>query len=149
MTNRPRLLVLLATMALPMMLGACADLPLNKPSEWGTPSRAEETGAVGTTPQTAEPGESSGSADAVNELVTSSRAAKASGDYTHALADIERAVRIEPRNPYLWIELGEIHLLQDDPRRAASMARKAMSVAGDNREAKIAAESLLQRASGS
>lgn len=142
-----RLLFVLAV--LPLALGACAEFPLNKPSEWGTPSAPDETGTVGTTPETSGQDGASGSADAVNELVTSSRAAKASGDYAHALADIERAVRIEPRNPWLWIELGEIHLLQDDPRRAASMARKAMSVAGDNREAKAAAERLLQRASGS
>ena len=86
--------------------------------------------------------------EAVQELVANSRTSRASGDYAHALSDIERAIRIEPRNPYLWIELGEIYLLQDDPQRAASMARKAMSVAGDNRAAKVAAESLLERASG-
>ena len=134
---------------LPVALGACAELPLNKPPDWGTTSAPGETGTVGTAPGESGQDGSSGSADAVNELVTSGRAAKASGNYAHALADIERAVRIEPRNPWLWIELGEIHLLQDDPRRAASMARKAMSVSGEDRAAKATAESLLERATGS
>lgn len=66
-----------------------------------------------------------GSAAEVQELVTSSRSSRAIGDYALALADIERAVRIEPRNPRLWLALGEIHLLQDDSRQVAAMARKA------------------------
>ena len=146
-----RQLQLLMLILLPLGMSGCADLSLNRPSEWGAASTSASgaPGAVGTVPEAGEADTSSGSADAVNELVTSSRAAKATGDYVHALADIERAVRIEPRNPYLWIELGEIYLLQDDPRRAASMARKAMSVAGENRAAKAAAESLLERATGS
>ena len=64
------------------------------------------------------------------------------------LADIERAIRIEPRNPYLWLELGETHLALDDRQQAAATARKAMSVAGADRTAKAAAEDLLERASG-
>ena len=143
-------LKLFVLILLPLVVSGCADLALNKPPEWGAPSTSSPvgTGGVGTTPESGEQAAASRSAEAVNELVTSSRAARAEGDYAHALADIERAVRIEPRNPYLWIELGEIYLLQDDPQRAASMARKAMSIAGDDRAAKVAAESLLERASG-
>ena len=35
---------------------------------------------------------------------STSSLARASGDYAHALADIERAIRIEPRNPYHWFD---------------------------------------------
>ena len=122
-------------------LSACADLPLNPP-----PGPA--TGSSASAPQDeAEAETKSGSAEAVQELVTSSRTSRASGDYAHALADIERAIRIEPRNPYLWLELGEIHLSRDDPQQAAAMARKAVSVAGADDAAKAAAEELLERAS--
>lgn len=122
-------------------LSACADLPLNSP-----PGPA--TGGSASAPQDeAEAETKSGSAEAVQELVTSSRTSRAGGDYAHALADIERAIRIEPRNPYLWLELGEIHLSRDDPRQAAAMARKAVSVAGADDAAKAAAEELLERAS--
>jgi Flp pilus assembly protein TadD len=122
-------------------LSACADLPLN-------PSTGPATGASGSaTREEADSETGSGSAEAVQELVASSRTSSAGGDYAHALADIERAIRIEPRNPYLWLELGEIHLSRDDPQQAAAMARKAMSVAGADGAAKAAAEKLLQRAS--
>lgn len=122
-------------------LSACADLPLD-------PSPGPATGGSASTPlEEADSETGSGSAEAVQELVTSSRTSRASGDYAHALADIERAIRIEPRNPYLWLELGEIHLSRDDPRQAAAMARKAVSVAGADAAAKTAAEDLLERAS--
>lgn len=118
-------------------LSACADLPLNRSPE-------AATGVAGEEPDS---GAGSSSAEAVQELVASSRTAQASGDYAHALADIERAIRIAPRDPYLWLELGEIHLARDDPRQATAMARKAFSVAGADRAAKAAAEELLARAS--
>lgn len=122
-------------------LSACAELPLNT-------STAPAAGGSASAPQEeAEAETKSGSAEAVQELVTSSRTSRASGDYAHALADIERAIRIEPRNPYLWLELGEIHLSRDDPQQAAAMARKAVSVAGADDAAKAAAEELLERAS--
>ncbi len=122
-------------------LSACADLPFN-------PSSGPTAGDSSSAPQQEVEAENrSGSAEAVRELVASSRTSRASGDYAHALADIERAIRIEPRNPYLWLELGETHLSRDDPRQAAATARKAMSVAGADGAAKAAAEDLLQRAS--
>lgn len=121
-------------------LSACAELPLN-------PSPGPATGGTASVPaEEAEAETQSGSAEAVQALVSSSRTSRASGDYAHALADIERAIRIEPRNPYLWLELGEIHLSNGDPRQAAATARKAMSVAGADRSAKAAAEELLERA---
>ena len=123
-------------------LSACADLPIN-PSAGPTAG-----GSAGVSQEEMEAETRSGTAEAVSELVASSRTSRASGDYAHALADIERAIRIEPRNPYLWLELGETHLALDDRQQAAATARKAMSVAGADRTAKAAAEDLLERASG-
>jgi len=123
-------------------LSACADLPFN-------PSSGPAAGGSASTPgEVAESEPASGSAEAVRELVASSRESRANGEYAHALADIERAIRIEPRDPYLWLELGETHLALDDRQQAAANARKAMSVAGTNAAAKTAAEDLLERASG-
>ena len=124
-----------------LVLSACADLPLNASTGPAAGGEASIPGEV------ADPGTGSGSAAAVQELVASSRTSRASGDYAHAMADIERAIRIEPRNPYLWLELGEIHLSRDDPRQAAATARKAMSVAGADDVAREAAGDLLERAS--
>ena len=122
-------------------LSACAELPIN-------PSTGTATGgSAGAPREEADSEAGSGSAEAVQQLVASSRTSRASGDYAHALADVERAIRIEPRNPYLWLELGEIHLSRDDPQQAAAMARKAVSVAGADDAAKAAADELLERAS--
>ncbi|WP_405235096.1 tetratricopeptide repeat protein [Lentisalinibacter orientalis] len=122
-------------------LSACANLPFE-------PSPSPTAGDPASVPsEQEEPETRSGSAEAVRELVANSREYRADGDYSRALADIERAIRIEPRNPYLWLELGETHLIRDDPRQAAATARKAMSVAGSDGAAKAAAEELLERAS--
>lgn len=123
-------------------LAACTNLPMSEPA-------GESASAVGGEPADAEESEArSGSAEAIRELVENSRSSRASGDYSQALATIERAIRIEPRNPYLWIELGETHLSRGNAQQAAATARKAMSVAGADRVAKMAAERLLERALG-
>ncbi len=125
---------------IPPLLGltACASVPLSEmPGDVGeTPAEVEESQAR------------SGTAEAIRELVESGRTSRESGDYPQALAIIERAIRIEPRNPYLWLELGETHLSQGNAQQAAATARKAMSVAGADRVAKMAAEALLERAMG-
>ena len=119
-------------------LSGCASL---------SPDLSPDPGFAGAQREEAEHEATRGSAEAVRELVASSRTSRESGDYAHALADIERAIRIESRNPYLWLELGEIHLFRNDPRQAAATARKAISVAGPDRVAKAAAEDLIERAS--
>lgn len=122
-------------------LGACAELPvLDTAGE-----EESQPGDVFEAPGS--PDDESGSAGAVRELVQEGRASRSSGDYAHALASLERAIRIEPRNPYLWLELGEVHLAKGDPRQAAAMARRAISVAGQDEQARTAGEALLQRAS--
>ncbi len=122
-------------------LTACTGAPVYE-SPGSAPGRSGDV--AGTPGSEAD----SGSAGAVGELVESSRTSRASGDYALALADIERAIRIEPRNPYLWLELGDIHLSRGDTGQAAAMARKALSVAGNDRTASAAAERLLSRATG-
>lgn len=139
-----RLLPVRLTSLLLLLLGltACTNLPFSEPMD-------ETTSEVAGNSEDAAASEArSGSAAAIRELVESGRASRASGDFAQALASVERAIRIEPRNPYLWIELGETHLSRGNARQAAATARKAMSVAGADRVAKMAAEGLLERALG-
>ena len=69
---------------------------------------------------------------ATQALLTQSRAHQAAGDYEQAAASIERALRIEPRQPLLWLELGNIRLKEGDFAQAEGMGRKALSLsAGD------------------
>ncbi|MEJ2154345.1 MAG: tetratricopeptide repeat protein [Desulfobacteraceae bacterium] len=47
-----------------------------------------------------------------------------------ARANLERAVRIEPRNPLLWQELARVQLEQGQYRQAENMAAKSNTLAG-------------------
>jgi len=49
-------------------------------------------------------------------------------------ASLERALRIEPRNPWLWYELAQLRLTQGQYAQAISLARKSNSFAGQDRQ---------------
>jgi predicted Zn-dependent protease len=49
----------------------------------------------------------------------------ASGDYDGAAASLERAIRIQPRNPELWHDLAEVRLKQQQPGLAEDLAKKS------------------------
>ena len=56
------------------------------------------------------------------------------GKAGRAAATLERALRIEPENPLLWLRLAEVNAQQGKKSQAASMARKALNLApGDAR----------------
>lgn len=51
------------------------------------------------------------------------------GNYAVAASSIERALRIEPDNPLLWLELGKLRQAEGNHVQAENMARKAISMA--------------------
>lgn len=55
-----------------------------------------------------------------------------SGDLESASASLERAIRIEPRNPVLWYHLATVRLAQGDAQAAEQLARKSTSLAPGN-----------------
>jgi len=65
-------------------------------------------------------------------LVKQGRAQSLKGEYPAAIATLERALRIEPDNPLVWLELGQTHLSAKNPPQAESMARKAIVLATGN-----------------
>ncbi len=65
-------------------------------------------------------------------LVKQGRAQSLKGEYPSAIATLERALRIEPDNPLVWLELGQLHLSAKNPPQAESMARKAIVLATGN-----------------
>jgi tetratricopeptide (TPR) repeat protein len=69
---------------------------------------------------------------ASNALVKQGRAQSLKGEYPAAIATLERALRIEPDNPLVWLELGQVHLSAKNPQQAESMARKAIALATGN-----------------
>jgi Flp pilus assembly protein TadD len=66
-----------------------------------------------------------------------------SGDFGLAAATIERAMRIEPDNPLLWIELGRVRLAAGDYSQADSMAHKAIALATGDPHAQASAWRLV------
>jgi Tfp pilus assembly protein PilF len=70
---------------------------------------------------------------AVAGLLESARAEAAGGNLANAAASLERAIRIEPRNPRLWHELARVRLKQGQYAQAESVAARSNSWAGDDR----------------
>src|SRR5260370_31981067 len=62
-------------------------------------------------------------------LVTQSRTLASHGDLDGASSTLDRALRIEPNNPLLWMELGRLRLLESDGHQAEGCARKQLGAA--------------------
>src|SRR5690606_38480494 len=76
-------------------------------------------------------------------LLEQSRDQRAAGSYAAAASSIERALRIEPNNAELWLELAEIKLEDADAQQAEQMARKALTLASGDVFVAARAERLL------
>ena len=61
-------------------------------------------------------------------LVGQAQTQMATKNYAVAASSIERALRIEPDNPLLWIELGKVRFAEGNYVQAENMARKAVSM---------------------
>jgi tetratricopeptide (TPR) repeat protein len=106
-----------------MLIGACSTRP-RAPADVPAPPPLEPG---------AEPGPPAGAArenTAVAGLMESARADAASGRLPNAAASLERALRIEPRNPRLWQELARVRLQQRDFAQAESLAQRSNTYAG-------------------
>jgi len=67
-------------------------------------------------------------------LVSQAQSQRKKGDLPGAAGSLDRALRIEPNNPLLWIEMGRLRMDQRNYSQAESMGRKALAMAvGDNR----------------
>lgn len=67
-------------------------------------------------------------------LVNQAQAQRRKGDLPGANVSLERALRIEPNNPLLWIEMGRLRMDQGNFPQAESMGRKALAMSvGDDR----------------
>jgi thioredoxin-like negative regulator of GroEL len=57
-----------------------------------------------------------------------------SGDLDGAALSVERAMRIQPGNPWLGLELADIRLEQGNPSQAEQLAQRALAQAGGDRQ---------------
>ena len=76
------------------------------------------------------------STSAVESLLNDAKNYYEMKQFEQAAALLERALRIEPRNPILWHNLAGIRLAQEDWKRAANLATKSNTLAGSNKDYK-------------
>lgn len=66
-------------------------------------------------------------------LVAQAQAQRKKGDLPGATQSLERALRIEPNNPLLWIEMGRLRMDQRNFPQAEHLGRKALAMSvGDD-----------------
>lgn len=86
------------------------------------------------------------SANATAALLAQSRAQAAAGHFPLATATLERALRIDPRDGWLWLELGQLKLRQGDRVQARSMGQRALALAGADQALQAEGEKLIAAA---
>lgn len=122
-----------------LTVSACAPVPISREAPAGP-------GATSATPAEDRGAAAAPSPSAV--LMQQARSHAALGEYPEAAAALERAIRIEPGNPWLWLELARVHYAAGDVRQAEAHARKAASLAGTDDAARRAADDLLAAIGG-
>jgi uncharacterized protein HemY len=80
---------------------------------------------------------------ATRSLVAQARTQMSSGDLDGASSTLDRALRIEPNNPLLWIELGRLRLGESDAHQAEVCGRKALALASGDQGTQSQARRLL------
>jgi tetratricopeptide (TPR) repeat protein len=142
------------------LIAAClAGCVLSRPEPTlpsGTPPRGESpsgTAQPGPVPGQAPPAPSERPAaqgprqfhlgPAATALVAQARAQSGGGEFGQAAATLERALRIEPDNPLLWIELGRVRLGEGNAAQADAMGRKAVALATGDAGAQAAGWRLI------
>jgi predicted Zn-dependent protease len=110
---------------LALLLAGCATAP---GPETAPPSPPAPQPAPAPEPAARPPSENV----AVAGLMQNARSEAAAGRFANSAATIERALRIEPRNPRLWQELARVRLKQGEFAQAESVAARSNSWAGSD-----------------
>ena len=118
-----------------LLLGGCAGVstpPSTQPSttapSTSAPSEVQAGGeAVVVEP---EPKPVMSGNRAVVALLDRAEVDSRAGKREAAGASLERALRIEPRNPWLWLQLAQVRLAQGQYAQAITLAHKSNSFAG-------------------
>lgn len=103
------------------------------------PGRTAETGIP------AQPGQVSEN-PAVLALLDDTDLSVSRGNPEAAAGSLERALRLEPKNPWLWHRLAVLKLEQGNRRLAIALAQKSNSLAAGHPELRRANADLIERA---
>lgn len=139
--------------ALALLATGCAQLsvaprptpPPAAPSAAGQ-EQGDASGSAEVEPESEAPARAPRPNAASATLLAQSRSERSAGDHAAAVATLERALRIDPNNAALWIEVGEVELERGNAAQAASMARKALTLTAGDAALTRRAERLLDAA---
>jgi tetratricopeptide (TPR) repeat protein len=138
---------LAAACAVALLLGGC-PAPSMRPEAPGNSASGPQGGssaspASPSVPPPAPPPRENRLSPATSSLVTQARALVSRGDLDGASSTLDRALRIEPNNPLVWIELGRLRLAESDAHQAEGCGRKALALASGDRGTQAQAGRLL------
>jgi Flp pilus assembly protein TadD len=121
----------------------CAALPVQATQD-GRDTPAAQRGSA----DSGEPGSATSPtmSAASQSLLQQSRSQQRAGDYPQAAATLERALRVDPSQPVLWLELGRVRLREGQFAQAEQLGRKVLSISGGNLAIESDALDLISRA---
>jgi len=106
--------ILRALFLVSLLFMAACQAPKDKPSGWSSAS-----GEVRPGPETGK---------AVLALLNKARQASKKGSLATAESYLERALRIEPRNPTMWLYMAKLRLYAGKSKEAINLAKKALAL---------------------
>jgi tetratricopeptide (TPR) repeat protein len=138
----------MAPLAALMLAGCPASLRTSPSPEVSTrpPSASPNAPTPGLPPEVPRPAPAPREfrlSPATQSLVAQAHTLQGRGDLLGASSTLDRALRIEPSNPLLWIELGRIRLVEGDAHQAEVCGRKALALASSDQRALSGAAHLL------
>jgi tetratricopeptide (TPR) repeat protein len=137
---------LVAACAVALSLGGC-PAPSTRPeapsNSTAGPQGSNASPASPSMPQPPAPPRENRLSPATSSLVSQARALISRGDLDGASSTLDRALRIEPNNPLVWIELGRLRLAESDAHQAEGCGRKALALASGDRGTQAQAGRLL------
>jgi len=118
---------------LALLLGGC-PAPQTRPEPQGSasalpPPAPEPAAPPAPAPAPPRPPRENHLSPATRSLVTQAHTLLAHGDIDGASATLDRALRIEPSNPLLWVEIGRVRLVDGNAHQAEVCGRKALALA--------------------
>jgi uncharacterized protein HemY len=139
--------MLAAALTVAALLSACRA-PSTRPESSGNsvsepPVQEPSPAAPNAPPRAPPPPRENHLSAATSSLVTQARTLVSRGDLDGASSTLDRALRIEPNNPLVWIELGRLRLAESDAHQAEGCGRKALALASGDRGAQAQAGRLL------
>lgn len=122
-----------------LLLAGCAGVSTKPPADATTPDAIPQDGVVQKSDEglivepVPKPAPAISDNKAIIALLDRARLDTRAGQREAAGASLERALRIEPRNPWLWHELAQLRLTQGQYAQAIALARKSISFASRER----------------